>query len=214
MFRSTKRLPRLFAVVAAAAVLVQGCGSGHGSGDAREHEPTAAVPLDQLFTSTEYRYAAMEHPSDLLNGFVPSVGVLGTVEGFTRGPQYATSERDGDDTGVHSNLMQVKVSEFYPGADPVRGAESVRAGSTVTVLLAGGPEDVEVLAKSIPPDTRVLFYIHPNRDPNTDKNLWVPTTPQGFIVEAFEGDGVVYPADPEADGDDSIESLTPEGAKS
>jgi hypothetical protein len=170
-------------------LVVLGCLSCSTEGGSEtSHQGTAdridPIPLTDLFSGVHYRYEELEHPTDLAALSLVQLVVAGEVSGFEAGPSF--TPREPGDT-LMNVVMHVSVSRTAKGPEPADGR--------VRVLLTGGSHSIEEVEAALPSGSEVVLYLTPPVDlpESASVDLWLPASPQGFLVGDSDGTGVIQP---------------------
>jgi len=187
----TTQLTRQALLAAAAALTVVTCLScaadrgPHVQGtrvSPAEPDASQEISVEQLFANLHYRYVEAETTAEMAEWPPVHVVVSGEVTGFVEGPSYVPVE-EGDLGNV---VMSVSVEDVFKG-DP-------KPGDTVDVIMYSGSRTAEQFEEALR-GSRVALYLSPAVDLPREvaEGLWTPVTPQGFVVEEADGEGVVFP---------------------
>lgn len=159
------------------------------SASAGKGETANGVELDpgeliDFFSFQHARYVEFPQTEDLAGEPFTDLGVAGTVRNFSMGPKLFA---DGGENSGKTVLMHVEVNEVIAG--------SGRPEIVDVALLSADGQNPSDFSRVLPHGTEVVLYLSQGSDALANGDLvYVPATPQGFVVQASANEpGVVYP---------------------
>ncbi|TYL51507.1 hypothetical protein FXB39_09825 [Nocardioides sp. BGMRC 2183] len=191
---------RTAATVVALAPLLVGCGAA-GPGDGATTDIAAAAPaidrsqVQAVFGAGQLRYLKVDEPEDLADLGPTELALVGVIAGYAAGPDMFP-----DDESDHTVLMEVTPTEVFDG---------VEEGPIHVMFTVSIHTEVADLEAALPVGTPTALYLSQvARLPATFEGpVWVPVSPQGFIVEAHGT--ATFPMAPDLDDSQRLAEQVP-----
>lgn len=156
--------------------------------------------LVDFFSFQHARYVEFPQTEDLADEPFTDLGVSGTVRNFNEGPKLFA---DGGEDSGKTVIMHVVVDEVIAGAG--------RPETVDVALLSANGQTPDDFRRVLPTGTEVVLYLSEGTDALANgAPLYVPATPQGFVVQTSgSGSGVAYPLAHEVDESETLSDQKP-----